>query len=148
MLAMNLTFSNASKAASVIASNAVSKRSYPDSQLFNWEPVHTATAAVVGRFNPNNSDNFNFNMKQNTLSSDSQNTIVMDVFEAKKSRILRFCLICAYVATIWALKRLQKKALLEGSKTSHNVHDICGIGLDRVDLCCYMLKFSACIETC
>lgn len=116
MLAMNLTFSSTAKAASAIANNAVSKRSYPDSQLFNWEPVHTATAAVVDRFSPNNSDNFNFNMKKNTISSDSQSTRVMEVFEAKKSRIFRFCFICAYVATIWALKRLQKKALLEGRK--------------------------------
>lgn len=143
---MNLTFSSTAKAASAIANSAVSKRSYPDSQLFNWEPVHTATAAVVGRFNPNNSDNFNF-MKQNTLSSDSQNTSVMEVFDAKKSRILPFCLICAYVATIWALKRLQKKALLEGRKSSHYVHDIYDIGLDRVDMCCHMLNFIACIET-
>ena len=124
MLAMNLTFSSPARAASVIANNAVSKRSYPDSQLFNWEPVHAATAAVVGRLNPNNSDNFNFNMKQNTLSSDNQSTSVMEVFKAKKSRILRFCLICAYVLTMWALKRLQKKALLEGAKTSDYVHDI------------------------
>lgn len=130
MLAMNLTFSSTAKAASAIASNAVSKRSYPDSQLFNWEPVHTATAAVVGRFNPNNSDNFNFNMKQNTISSDNQSSSVMEVFEAKKSRILRFCLICAYVATIWALKRLQKKALLEGTKSSRYVYDI---ALDWID---------------
>ena len=110
MLAMNLTFLSPLKIAS--ESSAMSKRSYSDSQLFDWEPVHSATAAVIGRLNPTNIKDFP--RKQSTLHADDQATSVMNVLNAKKSRIFRFCLICAYVTIIWALKRLQKKALLEG----------------------------------
>ena len=109
---MNLTFSSPAKTASEKLLGPISNRSYSDSQLFDWKPVHSATAAAIERLNPNN-------LKDSQRKpSDGRTMSVMTIFNAKRSRIFRFCLICAYVTTIWALKRLQKKALLEGNNQS------------------------------
>ena len=109
---MNLIFSSPAKTASEKPLSTITNRSYSDSQLFDWEPVHSATAAAIERLNPNNLKD------SQRKASDGETMSVMTVFNAKKSRIFRFCLILAYVTTIWALKRLQKKALLEGNNQS------------------------------
>ena len=109
---MNLTFSSPAKTSPEKPISTITNRSYSDSQLFDWQPVRSATAAAIGRLNPNNLKD------SQRKASDGQTISVMTVFNAKKSRIFRFCLICAYVTTIWALKRLQKKALLEGNNQS------------------------------